>query len=153
MRLLVSGLLATMGFRNYSHNSASVRLPERIQEEEGFVKTCANNKFASAPRYWAAIGVVLVASLTPVGYAQALKLGSTHGPHDGAADGGASSWGEGVAASNNSASDQSANWDGLDNNPAAFSTALKRRCPEILEDPSSYDDDIVALCLQARKRM
>jgi hypothetical protein len=30
--------------------------------------------------------------------------------------------------------------------------ALDRRCPEILADPTWYDDDIIALCLQARKR-
>ena len=29
---------------------------------------------------------------------------------------------------------------------------LDRRCPEILADPTWYDDDIIALCLQARKR-
>jgi hypothetical protein len=29
--------------------------------------------------------------------------------------------------------------------------ALDRRCPEILADPTWYDDDIIALCLQARK--
>ena len=30
--------------------------------------------------------------------------------------------------------------------------ALDRRCPEILADPTWYDDDIIALCLRARKR-
>ena len=29
---------------------------------------------------------------------------------------------------------------------------LERRCPEILADPTWYDDDIIALCLQARRR-
>jgi hypothetical protein len=29
--------------------------------------------------------------------------------------------------------------------------ALKRRCPMILEDPSAYDDDLVRLCMLAKR--
>jgi hypothetical protein len=119
------------------------------QKEEGFVKTCANIENADASRRWVKIGVILIASLMATGHAQALKLGPTHSLRDGGAD----LSGEGLAGSNVLPGDESANSGGLDNNPVAFSNALKRRCPQILEDPSSYDDDIVALCLQARKRM
>jgi hypothetical protein len=41
--------------------------------------------------------------------------------------------------------------DPLGSDPLARA-ALDRRCPEILADPTWYDDDIIALCLQARKR-
>lgn len=41
--------------------------------------------------------------------------------------------------------------DSLGDDPLARAV-LDRRCPEILADPTWYDDDIIALCLKARKR-
>jgi hypothetical protein len=140
-------------FWNCSHNDASVKSTPITRREEGFVKKCTDIRYASAPRHWATISVALLASLIFVGQAQALKPGPAHGLRDRAVDDGGNLSVEGVASSNGSPASESANSDALDNNPVAFSSALKRRCPQILEDPSSYDDDIVALCLQARKRM
>jgi hypothetical protein len=116
------------------------------------VKTRANAACANASRRWAAASVILAASLMVTGHAYALKFAPTHDAREGAGGrDGANAAGTGVAGATGSSADGLRNADSFENNPLAFLSALKRRCPQILEDPSSYDDDIVALCLQTRK--
>jgi hypothetical protein len=39
----------------------------------------------------------------------------------------------------------------MDDDPSVI-VALWRKCPDILGDPSDYDDDLIALCLKAQRR-